>query len=184
MRMPSRFPGIWALLLAMSVYAVAGSLDPRPSPVLQAIKDELARSMDTFKTQVVPPYFLSYEITETQSMSVYGAFGTLTYSGESRRRQLDIDLRVGDYKLDNTHSIRGGNSRSPVTRTLPSESGELEEMRVGPASLQEPLVHARASGPARMADLCASSPAAASYRYATKNNRRNGKSNLPSLCNG
>ncbi len=107
MRMPSRFPGIWALLLAMSVYAVAGSLDPRPSPVLQAMKDELARSMDTFKAQAVPPYFLSYEITEAQSMSVYGAFGTLTYSGESRRRQLDIDLRAGDYKLDNTHSIRG-----------------------------------------------------------------------------
>jgi len=71
------------------------------------MKDELARSMDTLKTQPVPPYFLSYEITETHSLSVYGAFGTLTHSGESKRRQLDIDLRVGDYKLDNTHSIRG-----------------------------------------------------------------------------
>ena len=34
----------------------------------------------------------------------------LTYSNESRRRQLDIDLRVGDYAFDNTHQVRGGPS--------------------------------------------------------------------------
>jgi predicted Zn-dependent protease len=58
----------------------------------------------------VPPYFLSYEITETNSVSVSSSFGALVSSAENRRRVLDIDLRVGDYKLDNTHQIRGGST--------------------------------------------------------------------------
>lgn len=51
---------------------------------------------------------MSYEITETCSIIVNSSFGMLTQSEENRSRQLDIDLRVGDYALDNTHPIRGG----------------------------------------------------------------------------
>ena len=76
------------------------------SPVLQAMKDELAHSLAALRQQQTPPYFLSYEITETQSLGASGAFGVLTRSGQGRRRQLDLDLRVGDYSLDNTHAVR------------------------------------------------------------------------------
>jgi TldD protein len=79
-----------------------------PSPALQAMKAELVRSMDTFKSQPTPPYFISYEITDDETISVNGSFGKVTASEEGHRRQLDIDLRVGDYRLDNTHPIRGG----------------------------------------------------------------------------
>jgi predicted Zn-dependent protease len=64
--------------------------------------------MEHLKSQPTPPYFLSYEVTETDRIDVYGSFGTLTRSDQQRRRNLDIDLRVGDYKLDNTRPIRGG----------------------------------------------------------------------------
>jgi TldD protein len=77
------------------------------SPVLTAMKAELDRSRDKFKTQPVPPYFLSYEITESHSINVMSSFGRIDSSGESRYRQLSIDLRVGDPALDNTHEIRG-----------------------------------------------------------------------------
>jgi TldD protein len=79
-----------------------------PSPVLQAMQTELYRSMQKLKTEPVPPYFLSYEIVDTHSYVVSGAFGKLTRSGENHRRQLDIEMRVGDYSMDNTHEIRGG----------------------------------------------------------------------------
>jgi predicted Zn-dependent protease len=69
---------------------------------------ELNRSMQKLKTQPVPPYFLSYEIVDTHQVNVTGAFGKLTGSHESHHRQLDIDLRVGDYAMDNTREIRGG----------------------------------------------------------------------------
>jgi predicted Zn-dependent protease len=78
------------------------------SPVFEAMDAELQRSMLKLKTQPVPPYFLSYQIVETHNYTVSGAFGQILSSNENHRRQLDIDLRVGDYAMDNTHEIRGG----------------------------------------------------------------------------
>ena len=77
-------------------------------PVLEAMQQELQRSMKALAEEPEPPYFLSYEITESHRVFVSGSFGTLTGSSESRRRQLDVDLRVGSHELDNTHQIRGG----------------------------------------------------------------------------
>jgi len=92
-------------------FMLGGSFAPcqeaAPSAVLQAMKAELARSTETFKSQAIPPYFLSYEITDDQVLSVNGSFGKIIASEPSHARQLDIDLRVGDYQLDNTHTVRG-----------------------------------------------------------------------------
>lgn len=77
------------------------------SAVLEAMKTELARSQSKLKSQPIPPYYISYEITETHSFDVTGEFGRLERSQENRRRQLYVDLRVGDYSLDNTREIRG-----------------------------------------------------------------------------
>jgi TldD protein len=75
---------------------------------MAAMKTELSRSMEHFKKQATPPYFLSYEVIETESTNVSGSFGALVMSGRaSRRRSLGIDLRVGSYQLDNTRPIRG-----------------------------------------------------------------------------
>ena len=102
--MTRRFPSAIALLVFLAVPLAA---QPAASPVLQAMKAELDRSMEKLKTQPTPPYFLSYEIVETHSFDVSSEFGKIVSSGENRRRQLDIDLRVGDYTLDNTREIRG-----------------------------------------------------------------------------
>ena len=96
---------VCTILFALGAGCTTGQA---PSPVLQAMDAEMQRSMQKLKTQPVPPYFLSYEIIDTHALYVTGAFGKLTGSNESRRRQLDIDLRVGDYAMDNTREIRGG----------------------------------------------------------------------------
>src|SRR5579862_7102305 len=101
-----------AIFLILGVGRAADSA-ASSSPVLQAMQAELERSMLKLKAQPVPPYFLSYEITESQSVFVGGAFGRLTGSSEYRHRQLDIDLRVGDYSMDNTREIRGGMQQNP-----------------------------------------------------------------------
>jgi predicted Zn-dependent protease len=97
------------------VALLAGALlflhaQPSSSPVLAAMQAELSRTQAKLKSQPVPPYYLSYEITETHTIRVAGAFGKIENSGESRSRRLDIDLRVGDYNLDNTREIRGERS--------------------------------------------------------------------------
>src|SRR5580698_9605552 len=94
---------ICALLAAISPAAAQQS----SSAVLDAMKAELARSQSTLKSQPVPAYYIGYEITETHNITIRGSFGRLQSSTENRRRQLNIDLRVGDYALDNTREVRG-----------------------------------------------------------------------------
>jgi TldD protein len=89
------------------------------SPVLDAMKTELARSQEKLRSQPVPPYFISYEITETHTVGISSAFGQLENSSENRLRQLDVDLRVGDYSLDNTREIRGGPPNFPQFGATP-----------------------------------------------------------------
>ena len=83
---------------------------------MEALKTELARSMETLGEQPVPPYFLSYEVTERETVSANAAFGALTSSSRGRSRYLDIDLRVGNYELDNTRPIQGVRNRRTTVR--------------------------------------------------------------------
>lgn len=46
--------------------------------------------MEKLKSQPVPPYFISYEVTETHYIDVAGSFGTLIRSNGNRWRVLDI----------------------------------------------------------------------------------------------
>jgi hypothetical protein len=96
------------ILLISAALSIAALPEPLASPVLMAMRQELSRSMENLKTQPLPPYFVSYQITDTRSVSVHGAYGTIISSNEDRRRLLNIDLRVGSPALDNTHPIRGG----------------------------------------------------------------------------
>jgi len=90
------------------------------SLILKAMRAELDRSMRTFRSQAEPPYFLSYEITDDQTVTVSASFGKLVNSEQNTNRQLDIDLRVGTPHLDNTHLMREtGGGQSPVTIYVP-----------------------------------------------------------------
>ena len=105
-------PLLRCVLISLCGIALAAAPIAGQSTVLEAMKAELERSMAVLGEQEVPPYFLSYEITESQNVSVSGSFGALTGSGEGRGRLLDIDLRVGGYDLDNTRPIRDSRSFS------------------------------------------------------------------------
>jgi TldD protein len=95
---------VWLLALFSGVIAVA----QKPAdPVMNAMTQELNRSFQNLKKTPVPPYFLAYQLTDNRAIRVVSSFGALTFTGDDRTRVLDIDLRVGDYKLDNTHPLRG-----------------------------------------------------------------------------
>ena len=94
-----------ALLVAASI--LAGHPVRGATPVLEAMKQELQRSVDTLSKQPTPLYYLSYEITENVRVSMAASFGHFSGSSRGRQRLADIDLRVGSYDLDNTHTIRG-----------------------------------------------------------------------------
>ena len=85
---------------------------------MQALKLELSRSIEVLGEEPVPPYFLSFEVTEQDTASITGSFGVLTRSNRQRNRFLDVDLRVGGYDLDNTRPIRGPGSGNFRRRSL------------------------------------------------------------------
>src|SRR5579864_6928028 len=106
----------FALLILSPATALAWSDGPTTYPdILSTERAELTHSLDQLRRQDIPPYYLSYQIIETRAASVSGSFGALTSSNESRDRLLLIDLRVGDYALDNTRQVRG-NPLNPVPR--------------------------------------------------------------------
>ena len=97
-------------------------------PLLRILSDELARNMDGLKREPVAPYFASYTVYDVQTASVRASFGALTGADQHRSRSAVVDVRVGDYALDNTREIRGdmpgfrGFSRTALP--LPGERGE------------------------------------------------------------
>ncbi len=79
-----------------------------PDPLIKAMRKEIDRSMAVLSQKAKPvTYFLSYQITDRQSAVVSASRGALIDSDKYRRRTLDVDLRIGSYRLDNTHPIRG-----------------------------------------------------------------------------
>jgi predicted Zn-dependent protease len=91
------------------------------------LKKELDRSMQILGKEEIPPYFISYNVTDNQSTQIKASLGLLRVSNQDDSRILDIDLRVGDYKFDNTHIIRGNPlnfSFGGGTINLPTENDE------------------------------------------------------------
>jgi TldD protein len=74
--------------------------------IIQAMKDELDRSMNSLKIEnMEPPYYLEYSIWDYREWSIEGSFGALTQSEADHQRILQVGVRVGSYQLDNSGFI-------------------------------------------------------------------------------
>ncbi|HLP41466.1 MAG TPA: metallopeptidase TldD-related protein, partial [Fibrobacteria bacterium] len=74
------------------------------SEVIKAMASELRRSMDSLWIKGGPkPYFLSYLIWDVHSYRMQASLGSCDLSAFEDQHLLDIDLRVGDYRRDNTN---------------------------------------------------------------------------------
>jgi predicted Zn-dependent protease len=78
--------------------------------VMKIANQELQRNMNELSKQELPPYFISYTITDKKDISLSASNGKMKKASITEGRIFDMDLRVGDYDFDNTHIIRGSNS--------------------------------------------------------------------------
>ncbi len=115
--------------LELSIERSEAKGDATPAPVISVMAKELDRSMAVLSQKAKPTtYFIGYQVTERQSARVKASRGALVSSGEHRRRTLDLDLRVGSYRLDNTRPLRGRRpsfrSRWGAYTSLPLDDNE------------------------------------------------------------
>jgi len=121
--------------LMLGALASALPLCAQGDMVAKAMRDEMDRSMKQLQLEnLEKPYFISYRVIDSGNTSVSASFGALNNSSQSRSRIFTVEVRVGDYKLDNTnfHSMNF-NFSSMVqvfngTATLPLED-DYKELR-------------------------------------------------------
>ncbi len=104
----------------------------KANPVLKAMKEEVARSMQVLGEKgTPPPYFLGCRITDHYRVNISSAYGSLMDCSENRSRILDVDVRVGSHQLDNTHAIRGKydfNFSMPVEISLEDDPDAIKSV--------------------------------------------------------
>src|ERR1700722_6766876 len=78
---------------------------------LRAMHDEMERSKTRLELKIpgtdqpVRPYYVEYRLLDLDFREISGEFGTLLSSNHSRSRFMDVEARVGNYKLDSSNFI-------------------------------------------------------------------------------
>ncbi len=87
------------------------SLGSAPQPAAQPVSLFAADASQ----QAPKPYFVSYAISDSDSVSIAASFGAITSSSHNRRRMADVQVRIGSPAEDNTH----GDHRNSALSTVP-----------------------------------------------------------------
>ena len=105
-----------ALLIGVQLACAQGS------GLLAILAEELDRNFRVLREKGDPaPYFISYEVTERQGVSVAATLGAVKAVEEQHGRWLDVTVRVGSPKLDNYHRIPGEQAQFTAAMPLPIE---------------------------------------------------------------
>lgn len=93
------------LLLAFFITISIGfGFDEPNQDILEAMKDEIERSLDSLQIDgLEEPYFIEYKYTELDAHSIRGQLGSIEASNNNKSAYLSVNVRVGDYKFDNSN---------------------------------------------------------------------------------
>ena len=95
-------------------------------PLLDILQKELTREFVELKKQEIPPYFMSYKVSDRTNIDINGSFGCMERVTSASNRMLATQIRVGSPNLDNFHEIKGAaNPMMMMSRPqLPVENNE------------------------------------------------------------
>ncbi len=80
-----------------------------PAAVLDLLQQELTTNFEALSSPELDPpaYYMGYGVTATEELYLEAEDGTLLRDDRDARRNLDIDVRVGDRQLDNSNGQGG-----------------------------------------------------------------------------
>lgn len=106
------------LLAGFMLLCLPALMPAEKDVIFEAMTDEMNRSMKSLQIEnMEKPHYLEYTITDNRQLQIEAVFGAVTGSRKSHSRSLRVDLRIGDYQLDNTgfmgsRSMYGGGVRN------------------------------------------------------------------------
>ena len=112
MKRAERTAGLILLLVLMGSGAAAGAQVPQDNDhTLQAMRDEMARAKTRLELKIpnieqpVRPYYVEYRLLDVEIREVVAEFGTLFTSTHIRNRVMNVEARVGSYRLDSSNFV-------------------------------------------------------------------------------
>jgi TldD protein len=114
-----------SIFLILAAVAALNASSPvlaaeQPAPVLlDVMTAELHRAFTSLGKQdadkQLPPYFLSYSVSDASAISIRAQYGALASSSSNHTRVADVQVRLGSPELDNTH----GDHRGSAVNSMP-----------------------------------------------------------------
>ena len=89
----------------------AAQAPPDNDQTLRAMRDEMARSKTRLELKIpgtqqpVRPYYVEYRLLDLDVREIVAEFGTLLTTTHGRNRLMNVEARVGSYKLDSSNFI-------------------------------------------------------------------------------
>lgn len=100
------------ITFASAIPAVAApQAAPDKDQTLRAMRDEMARSKTRLELkmpgtdQPVRPYYVEYRLLDLDVKEIVAQFGTLLSSNHTRNRFMNVEARVGSYKMDSSNFV-------------------------------------------------------------------------------
>ena len=122
-----------AVLISIALPVAAAAQQEKPV-LLDAMTTELHRAFMSLGRQdpnkqeagqQLPPYFLSYSVSDASTVSIRAQFGALVDSSANHMRIADVQVRLGDPKLDNTHGDHRGSAVNSLQLPLTDDREAL-----------------------------------------------------------
>src|SRR5256885_14959128 len=88
--MKADLPAIAAKIELTTSSPTDGNAPDKRSPVLDVLKSENMREIETLKKQSDPAYYLAYQLEEQRIVSLEAEGGALTVDNEDTQRNLDV----------------------------------------------------------------------------------------------
>jgi len=113
LRMIKAFASVAILLGTVAPAGIAGAAQASQDSdqTLRAMRDEMARSKSRLELSIpgtqqpVRPYYVEYRLLDLDVREIVAEFGTLLTSTRGRNRFMNVEARVGNYKLDSSNFI-------------------------------------------------------------------------------
>jgi len=101
-------------IFALAFSVAAGAQQQAAPPLLDTMTIELHRAFTSLGKQgdanQLPPYFLSYSVSDASAVLIQAQYGALVNSATNHIRVADVQVRLGEPKLDNTHGSHRGSA--------------------------------------------------------------------------